>query len=53
MMSTTAKLISTGILMGIVHVLTGPDHLSALVTLCGIKRHTRREAFCLGENTNY
>lgn len=28
-------LVNTGVLMGIVHVLTGPDHLSALATLSG------------------
>ena len=55
---STAELINTGILMGIIHVITGPDHLSALATLCGTNiqfRHGsrgRREAsmqnFCLG-----
>lgn len=30
---SAAELISTGILMGTLHVLTGPDHLSALATL--------------------
>ncbi|KAL7473971.1 hypothetical protein ACHAXS_014241 [Conticribra weissflogii] len=35
------ELFGTGIIMGIVHVLTGPDHLSALATLSGtnIARH--------------
>jgi hypothetical protein len=32
---STAALINTGILMGIIHVITSPDHLSALATLCG------------------
>jgi hypothetical protein len=27
------KLIYTGVLMGVIHVLAGPDHLSALATL--------------------
>jgi len=31
----SAELINTGIIMGIIHVLAGPDHLSALATLCG------------------
>jgi hypothetical protein len=37
---STAELINTGILMGVIHVITGPDHLSALATLSGtnIKR---------------
>mmetsp|Transcript_6691 Transcript_6691/g.11739 ORF Transcript_6691/g.11739 Transcript_6691/m.11739 type:complete len:373 (+) Transcript_6691:89-1207(+) len=52
MSSTKLELINTGILMGIIHVLTGPDHLSALATLCGTNIHTqdhsRREAFLLG-----
>jgi hypothetical protein len=37
--------------MGIIHVLTGPDHLSALATLCGTNtaaRNSRRIAFCIG-----
>lgn len=36
--------------MGIIHVLTGPDHLSALATLSGtnIHRHTRFDSFFLG-----
>lgn len=36
--------------MGIIHVLTGPDHLSALATLVGTKvqSQNRREAFLLG-----
>ncbi len=34
-MSTAIELVNTGILMGIIHVLTAPDHLSALATLCG------------------
>jgi len=35
------ELFGTGMIMGIVHVLTGPDHLSALATLSGtnIARH--------------
>eukprot|EP00581_Thalassiosira_minuscula_P016358 CAMPEP_0183713100 /NCGR_PEP_ID=MMETSP0737-20130205/8066_1 /TAXON_ID=385413 /ORGANISM="Thalassiosira miniscula, Strain CCMP1093" /LENGTH=369 /DNA_ID=CAMNT_0025941849 /DNA_START=214 /DNA_END=1320 /DNA_ORIENTATION=- len=49
-MSVVLELVSTGILMGIIHVLTGPDHLSALATLCGIQTHKlhRSEAFFLG-----
>mmetsp|Transcript_12473 Transcript_12473/g.16358 ORF Transcript_12473/g.16358 Transcript_12473/m.16358 type:complete len:330 (+) Transcript_12473:91-1080(+) len=31
--STAAALIGTGIVFGVIHVLTGPDHLSALATL--------------------
>jgi len=30
---TYLNLITTGMVMGVVHVLTGPDHLSALITL--------------------
>jgi len=47
---STAELINTGILMGIIHVLTGPDHLSAIATLSGtnIERNTRRSSFMLG-----
>ncbi|KAL7537838.1 hypothetical protein ACHAXR_008122 [Thalassiosira sp. AJA248-18] len=51
---STSELISTGILMGIIHVLTGPDHLSALATLCGTniksqsQSHSSSEAFFLG-----
>eukprot|EP00571_Detonula_confervacea_P015853 CAMPEP_0172300754 /NCGR_PEP_ID=MMETSP1058-20130122/2776_1 /TAXON_ID=83371 /ORGANISM="Detonula confervacea, Strain CCMP 353" /LENGTH=364 /DNA_ID=CAMNT_0013010639 /DNA_START=68 /DNA_END=1159 /DNA_ORIENTATION=- len=47
---STFELINTGIIMGIIHVLTGPDHLSALATLVGTKvqSHTRRDAFLLG-----
>ena len=33
MASRVFELIGTGILFGIIHVLTGPDHLSALSTL--------------------
>jgi len=50
-MSTTIDLINTGILMGMIHVLTGPDHLSALATLCGTNITTRSnnlEGFLLG-----
>ena len=51
-MSTT-ELVSTGILMGMIHVLTGPDHLSALATLCGtdIKSSSRIQQQN-GESTN-
>ena len=53
---TTPELVQTGIVMGIIYVLTGPDHLSALATLAGTLGHngdngggdTRREAFLLG-----
>ena len=30
------ELVGTGVLLGTVHVLTGPDHLSALLTLSGL-----------------
>ena len=47
---STIELINTGILMGIIHVITGPDHLSAIATLSGtnIQRHSRHESFLLG-----
>jgi len=50
MTTTTADLINTGILMGIIHVLSGPDHLSALATLSGTNtRHqTPGASFLLG-----
>lgn len=32
---SVAEVVSTGVVMGIVHVLAGPDHLSALATLSG------------------
>jgi len=32
---TTLDLINTGIVMGFIHVLTGPDHLAAVATLVG------------------
>mmetsp|Transcript_19234 Transcript_19234/g.35377 ORF Transcript_19234/g.35377 Transcript_19234/m.35377 type:complete len:384 (+) Transcript_19234:66-1217(+) len=50
-MSATMELINTGILMGIIHVLTGPDHLSALATLSGTNisnRRSHRDGFLLG-----
>lgn len=31
--ASVGKIISTGLLLGIVHVLTGPDHLSALAAM--------------------
>ena len=34
-MSEALQLATTGLLMGIIHVLAGPDHLSALATLSG------------------
>lgn len=40
------SLIGTGITLGIVHVLTGPDHLSALATLCACE--STRTSFFLG-----
>ena len=43
---TLAKLIGTGMLMGIIHVLTGPDHLSALATISS--NVGPAEAFCYG-----
>lgn len=54
---STLELVNAGILMGIVHVLTGPDHLSALATLSGTNIScsdrgrsggARFEAFLLG-----
>ena len=33
--TATEQLVVTAVALGIVHVLTGPDHLSALATLCG------------------
>jgi hypothetical protein len=46
MPSNAGKLISTGIVLGIAHVLTGPDHISAIATLSANLSH--REAFGLG-----
>jgi hypothetical protein len=46
MPSIAGKLISTGIVLGIAHVLTGPDHISAIATLSANLSH--REAFGLG-----
>lgn len=57
--TATEQLIVTGIALGIVHVLTGPDHLSALATLCGtnilnnnnnskVGKSSRFEHFLLG-----
>lgn len=48
---SAAGLINTGILMGMIHVLTGPDHLSALAALTGTNVSsggTRLQAFLLG-----
>jgi high-affinity nickel permease len=45
-MGTAGKLISTGIALGVAHVLTGPDHISAIVTLSA--NLSRRDAFGLG-----
>ncbi|KAL7540153.1 hypothetical protein ACHAXR_009901 [Thalassiosira sp. AJA248-18] len=43
------ELINTGILMGVIHVLTGPDHLSALATLSGTNISGKRISnFLLG-----
>lgn len=50
-MAATMELINTGILMGIIHVLTGPDHLSALATLSGTNisnRSSHLDGFLLG-----
>ena len=48
----TIELITTGVLMGIIDVVTGPDHLAALATLTGadIKSpsHQRSSGFFLG-----
>lgn len=42
-------LINTGILMGVIHVLTGPDHLSAMATLSGTNISDKRISnFLLG-----
>lgn len=47
-----AQLASTGLLMGIIHVLAGPDHLSALATLSGTNIRSNNngylESFLLG-----
>ena len=45
---SSIELINTGILMGVIHVLTGPDHLSALATLCG----TNLSSSSSSSNTN-
>mmetsp|Transcript_34248 Transcript_34248/g.63023 ORF Transcript_34248/g.63023 Transcript_34248/m.63023 type:complete len:362 (+) Transcript_34248:66-1151(+) len=48
---STMELISAGTLMGIIDVLTGPDHLSALATLSGTNISSRSShpgAFLLG-----
>jgi len=46
------QLASTGLLMGIIHVLAGPDHLSALATLSGTNIRSNNngylESFLLG-----
>ena len=46
------ELASTGLLMGIIHVLAGPDHLSALATLSGTNIRSNNngylESFLLG-----
>eukprot|EP00581_Thalassiosira_minuscula_P013733 CAMPEP_0183729430 /NCGR_PEP_ID=MMETSP0737-20130205/30256_1 /TAXON_ID=385413 /ORGANISM="Thalassiosira miniscula, Strain CCMP1093" /LENGTH=372 /DNA_ID=CAMNT_0025961611 /DNA_START=54 /DNA_END=1172 /DNA_ORIENTATION=- len=48
---TTIELMSTGTIMGVIHVLSGPDHLSALATLSGTdisSRSSKPHAFLLG-----
>lgn len=49
-MSTTIELFGTGVVMGVIHTLTGPDHLSALATLSGtnISSQTFLASFLLG-----
>ena len=51
-MSEAIQLASTGLLMGIIHVLAGPDHLSALATLSGTNIRSNNngylESFLLG-----
>lgn len=47
MPSVAGTLISTGIVLGILHVLTGPDHLSAIATLSA-NLSSCRQAFGLG-----
>ena len=47
MPSDAGKLISTGIVLGILHVVTGPDHLSAIATLSA-NLSSCRQAFGLG-----
>jgi hypothetical protein len=50
-MSEAIELATTGLLMGIIHVLTGPDHLSALATLSGTNIRSGNgyvESFLLG-----
>ena len=50
-MSEAIKLATTGLLMGFIHVLAGPDHLSALATLSGTNIRSGNgnvESFILG-----
>jgi len=44
--STPANLIATGISMGIIHVLTGPDHLTAIASITAGVHY--KSAFCSG-----
>lgn len=45
-MSAATQLASTGMLMGFIHVLAGPDHLSALATLSGTNIRSGKEKKC-------
>ena len=52
---STSDLIKQGMLMGTCHLLTGPDHLAAMATICGIYMRSNRssgssrfESFMLG-----
>ena len=52
---STSDLIKQGMLMGTCHLLTGPDHLAAMATICGIYMQSNRssgssrfESFMLG-----
>mmetsp|Transcript_27276 Transcript_27276/g.56870 ORF Transcript_27276/g.56870 Transcript_27276/m.56870 type:complete len:382 (-) Transcript_27276:85-1230(-) len=46
------ELIGVGNLMGIIHVLTGPDHLSAIATLSGINVSSRSSSSCSDQEEN-
>ncbi|KAL7551954.1 hypothetical protein ACHAWF_015167, partial [Thalassiosira exigua] len=43
---SVAELAGTGVVMGVIHVLTGPDHLSALATLSGSDLSSRKADMC-------
>ena len=47
MSTTTGELINAGVLMGVIHVLTGSDQLPAMATLSGmniLRRHRNRNS---------